>query len=293
MPLNFNLFLIGDDHEGSLLRDCQGWTKMCDMVLSSYKSVKKNHNYVIHHGDFIEAILIDDYRFDLLTTKEAFIIHQLSEAKKNFWPIRNNLMVLLDGNHTDKLRKFGEITKYFCEAYLDKPEAYGTWSCHITYHTAKNEVLFKHFCTHGAGSINSYAGDTEQKLANVKVLLKRRLANKFGDTLLNSMGHTHKLIVCAPLGSIPDKKPLFLKASKDKKVEKKITRVEKTDGYIHPDFKWYCNTGSFLNLYLEESVEGQEVSGYAEKANYDPIETGFIVVCVRDGKISEVDIIKT
>ena len=286
MPLDFNLFLVGDDHEGTILRYDDGWNQMVEMVNSPYEGLKENRNYVVHHGDFIEGILVDDYRFDLLTTKEAFVLRQLEEAKRNFWPIKDKIITLLDGNHTQKLHKFGQIARHFCSDRLERPEIFGTWACHITYQNNKGETLFKHFATHGNGTINSYAGDVEQVLANQRVILKRRLKNMFGDTLLNSMGHTHKLIVCPPLGANRDKSTLFLKGT-DKGIKQKYTRVEKTDNYIHPDFKWYVNTGSFYQLYVD-MPDGQEVSGYAERANYDPVELGFAVVKVRGGAIVDI-----
>ena len=284
MPLDFNLFLIGDDHEGTILRYDSGWNTMVEMVNSSYEGLNANRNFIIDHGDFMEGIMIDDYRFDLLTTKEAFVLRQLEESKRNFWPIKDKLIALLDGNHTKKLHKFGPVTKYFCEERLEKPSVFGTYACHITYTNHKGEVMFKHFATHGNGTINCQAGDIEQVLANQRVSLKRKLKNKFGDTLLNSMGHTHKLIVCPPLGGNRDKSTLFLKGT-DKGISQRYTRVEKTDNYIHPDFKWYVNTGSFYQLYVD-MPDGEEVSGYAEVANYDPIELGFAVAMVRDGKLT-------
>jgi hypothetical protein len=286
MPYDFNLFLFGDDHEGTLLRNDAGWNKLCDMMNSEYEGLPASRNRGIHHGDFLEAILVDDYRFDLLTTKEAFVLRQLEEAKKNFEPIKNKLIAVLDGNHPFKLQKFGQITKYLCEDKLKKSDLYGTWACHVTYANKKNEVMFKHFATHGNGSINSYAGDIEQQLANIRVILKRRLKNKFGDTLLNTMGHTHKLIICPPLGATEEKKMPFFKGGKNG-IETKHLRVEKVDGYIHPDFRWYVNTGSFVGQYAE-MPEGEEVSGYVERANYDPVEQGFAVALVRDGKITDV-----
>ena len=57
------------------------------------------------------------------------------------------------------------------------------------------------------------------------------------------------------------------------------TGYDQNAPYIHPDNRWYVNTGSFCRLY----VEG--VSGYAERAGYDPMEIGFPVLRVRDGKI--------
>ena len=55
-----------------------------------------------------------------------------------------------------------------------------------------------------------------------------------------------------------------------------------TTPYIHPDNRWYINTGSFL----KSSQNG--VSGYAEMFEYSPIELGFAVVEVRNKTIQNV-----
>lgn len=109
----------------------------------------------------------------------------------------------------------------------------------------------------------------------MELILKRHLKHKFGDCLLMSMGHTHKLLICSP-------NPELYLTDDGSQITQKYTRSDKADGYIHPDHRWYINTGSFLKLY------GDGVSGYAERAGYDPVELGFIVVMVRDRKIVDV-----
>ena len=275
LPANFNLFLFGDDHEGTLLRYDKGWRKLVDMMESEFEGVKPRHNYGIHHGDFIEGILVDDYRFDMLTTKEAFVLRQLDEARRNMEPIKDRLLCFLDGNHPRKLQKFGQITEYFCNEKLGRPEIYGTYAAHNTYLDNRGKVIFRHFCTHGAGSISSVADDIERARANMRLSLKRKLKNKFGDTLLMSMGHTHKLIICKPTNV------LYMQGANGE-VSQEYTSPKRTDGFIHPDYRYYVNTGSFYRLY------GDGVSGYGEVANYDPIQLGFAVAIVRNKKLIDV-----
>lgn len=275
LPRDFNIFLIGDDHEGSLLRFDRGWNAMCDMVNSEYHGLSPSRNRVVYHGDFMECIMVDDYRFDALTTKEAFILRQLQESQRNFEPIKNNIDCFLDSNHLRKIRKFGEVTKYFCEEKLKKPNIFGTIAAHISYFDRKGRLLFKHFATHGHGRITSQAKDLDQALANKKASLKAKLKNKFADTLLNSMGHTHLLLIVPPI------RQHYFKREGDAIVSKH-TVVKKTDGFLQPDFRWYVNTGCFLQTYILGA------SGYGEERNYDPIEQGFAVVIVRDGMIQEI-----
>ena len=53
--------------------------------------------------------------------------------------------------------------------------------------------------------------------------------------------------------------------------------------YIEPNNRIYVNTGSFYKLYE------YGISGYAERAGYDPIELGFTIAKVRNGKLIGVD----
>ena len=83
MPANFNLFLFGDDHEGTLLRHDTGWHKLCDMMNSEYEGVSAN--FGVHHGDHLEAILVDDYRFDnRIGSRSEAIRRLIKEALKKY-----------------------------------------------------------------------------------------------------------------------------------------------------------------------------------------------------------------
>lgn len=109
----------------------------------------------------------------------------------------------------------------------------------------------------------------------MELIIKRHLKFKAGDCITMSKGHTHKLIVCQP------KSELYL-VDDGHEIVQKYTKSDKTGGYIHPDHRWYINTGSFLKLY------GDGVSGYGELFEYDPIELGVAVIMVRNQKIDGV-----
>ena len=102
------------------------------------------------------------------------------------------------------------------------------------------------------------------------------------------MGHTHKIIISPP------SEVLYL--TDDDKGIKQHHGVPKNNGYIHPDYRWYVNTGGFLKLYGEIVVEDDDVpmeesklgSGYAERAMYAPLQLGFCVGLIRDNKLVDV-----
>ena len=49
LPKDHNLFLFGDLHIGSTLFSEDGFNRMCEMMMASYKSC--SNNYGICHGD--------------------------------------------------------------------------------------------------------------------------------------------------------------------------------------------------------------------------------------------------
>ena len=57
------------------------------------------------------------------------------------------------------------------------------------------------------------------------------------------------------------------------------TKLDQTSSDIPPDMRWYGCAGTFMKLYEDG------YSGYAEVAEYDPTEIGFLVLKVRGGKI--------
>ena len=116
---------------------------MVDMINSSYGGLSHKKNYAIDHGDIIEAITIDDPRYSVFDTREACILSQMEMAKKELWSIRKKLLAVLDGNHPQKLHKFGPITHSVCK---DLDVSFGTSTAKITFRH-KGKLQFKHFAT--------------------------------------------------------------------------------------------------------------------------------------------------
>ena len=294
MPNNFNLFLVGDDHIGNLLRYDKGISKLFDMLCSSWGGVSEKHNYVIHHGDMIEAICVQDKRFDPAICTEPIPFEQANYAIKEYEPIKNKLITILDGNHPYKLHQFGNLTKYICDGLGVE---YGTWSSKVIFNDMKNKLMFKSFHTHGNKTINSTCDDIKRRKVNMKLSLKRALRDLCGDVALSACGHSHKLLVCDPepeLYMTDDGKDLkqgytlsqyLTREFVDKKTKQKANNPDKnlyTRGYVHPDYRWYVNTGSFLKTFE------LGVSSYSERAGYANAEMGIIVVEVRDKFITNV-----
>jgi hypothetical protein len=266
-----NLFLFGDVHTGSLMSHEIGFKKMVNMMHSEYDGVKSKYNYAVDHGDMIEAIEVRDKRFCMETTKTKSIDKQVQEAIDMRLPIKDKLICCLKGNHEHSIIRFTNAAERVC---LGAGIRYGTYSAIINYTDKKGHLMFKHFATHGNGTVKSDADDPVRQLSNKRLSLKRKLKNKFGDCLLNTMGHTHQLIILKP-------EPILYLTSQSGSIEQHYTAPKKTSGYIEPNHKWYANTGSFLKLYFNG------VDSYAERALYDPVELGFIICKIRNRTVSE------
>lgn len=279
VPANFNLFFFGDVHIGTLLHYEDGFDQFIDMLNSEYEGVK--HNIAIGMGDYMEAIDVSDKRFDIDSVDRGKIRpgEQKDYFTKKLKSSSKKIVLLKFGNHEAKLTKYHDYVNDICSE-LSIP--YGTYTAITTFSrrpnngNKKEKYLFKSFTTHGNGSITSIADDPERLEANLNLSLKRKLKNKAGDCAILSMGHTHKLLVAKP------KKKLYL-TSENGELKQHYTKSEQSAQYIHPDHRWYVNTGSFMRLYLSG------VSGYAERAMYDPMEMGFAIAKIRECEIEDVN----
>lgn len=275
VPHNFNIFLVGDKHTGSILSYDDGWRQMVHLVNSEVDGIKPRNNFVVDHGDMIEAITITDKRFDFTVKdlKTSQIKQQRQQAVFDRQEIRKNLITILKGNHCHKIIRFENVVEEVCER-LRIP--YGTVSCVIEYADRKGNILFKHYAHHGFGSARSVAHPEKRRQLNLQLSMMQKFQRKFGDCMLASMGHLHQLIICDP------EETLYM-TTRDGKIKQKYTRATGLEGYIAPDHRWYVCTGSFLKTY------GMGFDGYAERAGYDPVELGFLLVKVRNRKIESID----
>ena len=274
VPQNFNVFFFGDLHIGSLLFHDSGFNDALALVGGEYRGAKTNH--IIGMGDYIEAIDHSDKRFDTYTIDLKKIRPELQAEyfRDLIKPHRRQIDVLLYGNHEDTLMRYYDYVGGICR---DLSVAYGTYTSVVSYYNKKGELLFKVYAAHGRGSIKSAADDPIRVEANLNLALKRKLKNKAGDCAVMAMGHTHLLLVSKP------KKTLYM-TSEDGAIKQNYMEGEQSAQYIHPDHRYYLNTGTFRRT----SMRG--VSDYAEKAMYDPVVLGFPVLLVREGKI--IDVVK-
>jgi hypothetical protein len=233
-------------------------------------------------GDNIEAVTNDHpyWQFDGVDPKRPLPYVQYEYLSKMFKPAASKLKAILYGLHDKRIfNKVGNLVEDKLCKDLGVP--YGTFACHVTVRNKKDgKPMFKMFLTHGAGSIKSTADDPIRKETNEGLILKRKLKDLFGDCALMAMGHTHKGIVVKP------KSKLYLNCSNGK-IKSHHTSSPQTATWIHPDDRWYINTGGYLKAYGEHGR-----SNYVEEMMLPPIELSYIRVKVRDRMIVGADVVK-
>ena len=277
LPKTHKIVFVSDSHEGTILKHRKGYRKVIKMVADD------STMYLAHLGDLIEGITVDDPRYCMQTTdpQASTPVRQYRQALEELMPIKDKILVMLEGNHDWKISgRYGSLIKdVVCPELAgnkDGSTIYGTYSCKLSIVDRKGDLMYKMFLTHGAGSINSSADDPVRREANMLLSLKRKLFRKAGDCAIMAQGHTHKLLVKPP---IPE---LYL-TDDSKNIHQRYTKSNHTAEFIPPDLRYYVNTGCFYKLYE------MGVSGYAERAGYDPNELGYVVVTVVDGVIKSVE----
>ena len=274
LPNDHNYFFFGDLHDGSILSSGKGWRALVNAMNSLYDGCL--NNYGNDGGDMFEAIMVDDKRYSPENLTEALPLEQMENAVKLREPIKDKLITILTGNHERKLWRFGDLTQKVCEKLGVE---YGTYTSKITINDSKGNLMYKIYDTHGRKGINSAADDPLRRQTNLELTLKRHLKFKAGDCAVMIKHHVHKLLSCAPVSE------LYL-TDDGKQVKQEYTGWGQNEPYIHPDARWYGCAGSFLKLY------GKDISGYAEIAEYDPVELGWLVLKVRNKKIVGLDTCK-
>lgn len=261
LPNTCEVVFAGDTHGGSHFTHEDGIDFLIDYVAS------KKNRFMVHMGDWIEAISVEDKRFDVLTTKQPIPLTQAEDMVKRFKSIRKKIITGLRGNHERKLHRYGDLAKMICN---DLGVPYGTDEARLIF-THKGEPFFNAFVVHGDKLFRSQAKDWEQQQANKKAALKLYLQNKFSCAVM-ICGHAHWL------ASVPPAKRLYM-VDGEKGVKQNYLGGEMgVRGYINPDQRWYGCSGSFYLRYKDG------LSGYGI---FDPNELGFLSLIIRNGKIVE------
>ena len=282
LPVNHNLFLYSCDHEGNILRHDKGFKKMIHMVHSEYEGCK--NNFCWDFGDSVEAIQVDDPRFSFATVNPKYSVPmlQMFQAVKHRKPIAHIILGMNESNHPLKLWRFGNITQTICDKLNEKHGGhipYIPWAGKLVARDSHGGIMYRMFNTHGRLAINSRVPDPKRRKTNNQLKLKNQLAPMMGDCILMAKAHIHKIINCHP------DRELYITDDGDKTKQgyTQGDEVDQTASFIHPDNRYYVAVGSFLKLY------GENVAGYAERFEMQPIELGFQIARIRNKKLQGVD----
>lgn len=267
----FDIVLPGDTHEGSVTYHDKGVKKLIEYIQA------EPNRYWAHMGDWIEAITTDDKRYAWNKAEVPIPLKQAQAAIESFLPIAEKCFCGLLGNHELKLHRFGNLVKDVICSQLKIP--YGSYMAHVDVkHAGKR--LFSIMLWHGPtrGSLASNAKDYEQRIANMKASLKMKMKYMFSDCAIQACGHFHRLFV------VPPTSQLFI-YSQGTKIKQGYLDGIQTGDYIDPDRRWFVCTGSFAKLYADDD----EAISYGEVSGYPPVELGFPVIHVIDGKITGIE----
>jgi len=267
-----NIFLGGDDHDGNPASHTEGVLEMVNAITEPYDGISPQFNYFWHFGDIVESITIDDPRFDPqqpAAIENASPIRQINNAVETYKPISKKIICLLDGNHPRKLsQRVGPITQEICRR-LECP--YGDYTAKVTFSDIAGTTVFKMYGTHGRRGVTSNLADPAQAWASKQRSLKNAMRELAGDCLVMAMGHTHQLI------DVPPHDRLYL-YDDGERLHQDYVRPVPAAQFIHPDQRWYVNTGSFFRTQM------LGYATYGELAQYAPVPLGYYVLKIRDYK---------
>jgi hypothetical protein len=230
-------------------------------------------NYVILMGDQVDAIAYNDPRYDGSNPYNP--LEQLNQFVQMFMPIKDRILGILDGNHELKLRPIGLVTRDIVCAALGVP--YGTTSSIFVLKDEEGNLMYRVFAHHGFSNINPTHPSKLVRETRIREALKAKLRSKCGDAVVMALGHIHKLLVYAP------EQTLHMATEEMGPKARYISpQASLGGGFIHPDYRWYVGTGSFLRNYTVG------YSGYNEIAGYDPVDLGYAVINTWDSYPKEV-----
>lgn len=277
VPEDFDLYLAGDDHEGSRSQYEAGLERMIDDVDTN------PIGRLTHHGDFSECVTIDHPYYDPHTLKPGpngvptIPEEQARICGERYARIGAKFVAMLAGNHDLRASKAIDMLGHICRI-LKRNDIYGGYMCKIAYYSDKTgNLMFKQLAWHGRTVVQSRAGSERQRRANQEAQLQRVLAPLADDCILQSMGHTHRLLVVEPM------RRLVLYDDGSEARHGHVQYGNHTGRYIEPGGRAYVNTGSFLRS------QGDGYDTYAELAGLPPVELGYAVAHIRKGKISEIE----
>lgn len=261
LPVNHEIYFLGDQHLGT--RTCH-----IDIIKAQVDEILAGKNrYAVLMGDLADAIEARDPRFNVSEhAGDGTLVptEQYALAKKLYEPIADRILVAIEGNHDYKmnLHGTGSLMKAIFNDPLDIP--YGDYSSVVRI-KMRNGLSYKMYLWHGAGMVTSNAKDPEQRAANIKAGIQRKLAPQMSDCHVMAMGHIHRLFAFRPppetsLYTTPDGSLKQERGHKDQPMD-----IAEMQDMVHipANLRWYTVSGTAKRSRLPGHVTWEERMGFS------------------------------
>lgn len=270
LPKEHTLICSGDWHVGS--------NACCfDMIHDLVDRVQEDESaYLALMGDQIEAITVDDPRFDVSDhipgskENEVTPLKQTKKVQEILEPIRESIVVVLEGNHERKLLDVGNFTELLAR---ELGVQYGTYTSknHIYRRSGTNdkEHCYSLLLWHGYGSTRSRVDDPRERKHSKQRSIRRKLRPLADDCDIMLMGHVHMLMAMDP-----EPTTRLYDDGEEIVSERGVTPPVETEKgrYVHPDARYYGVTGTSLRTQMEGYTT------YSEMHGYPPTDLGWLEI---------------
>lgn len=239
-----NIIPIGDIHIGSANCDKKYLKELIDWVKN------EPNTYVVGMGDYIDAIIPTDKRFDIKDLDVEFQndianlpMKQIEYVKKIFEPIKNQIITLLPGNHEEKFRQHNYVDVLY-ELCKDLNVERGDYMTFIRIKFDRTQfhippvTIWAHHGFFGGGRKKG------GKVNNLEDIASGYLADIY------ITGHSHDLFATSTLQM----------------------SIATSGKQVYTKKKIFVNTGTFLNTITTQS------EGYSERKAYTPKKIGVIKI---------------
>jgi hypothetical protein len=275
LPANHRIILSGDEHIGAA-------TCHMELIKARNRRIKSLKNaYLIGMGDIAEAIEVRDKRFMLDEHAGMTPVEQYAVAEEMLDPISDKLLCQIEGNHDTKLISHGtgSFVKQLCKN-LDRPEAYGDYASVVRINAG--DLSYNIYVWHGHGGTSSNAKDPEQRLANMKAAIVRKLGSQMSDCHVMAMGHIHKIMAFRP----PPEPTLYADFGASKLRLERGHRDTPTDlrelqhaRHIDQNSRWYAVTGTAKKSRTLGHMSWEETMGFGAS------DLGWVELVVDNGRL--------
>ena len=262
------IFHVGDTHCGSKLFHEDAYNHMLDMAI-------EDDAFICHMGDCIEGKPTKSSHFDPSSLEpELLVIDDQIEYFANIMRrVADRTLSINWGNHELYLEPDKHIVKEICYR-MGVPHVEGGYQTWIRF----GDVTMHNW--HGRPSMPQGGEDPYKREAAKKSWLKRKMRDLAGSAHAHYMGHTHQCMVTDPVMV-----NALLNSGDNVKRRTFMGEPVEVEGepYIHPDYRWYSNTGTFRRGASFGHVDYSEIAGYA------PPDIAYIRTEIIGGRIAKVE----